>query len=152
MGVEVEDAVWPWFFRHYDVDLIRYVLKLRPLCRPTLMHLLYLIDREVCLKYGDYMFNWEMTHAGPSSGDVLDIINNMVKYRTVFPNYELGFIIYEHKSIAPITLPDELRAVADRVLDAWGRKKLDELASYVQSLDEIKNSRQGEHLRCMSKK
>jgi hypothetical protein len=116
------------------------------------MHLLYLIDREVCLKYGRYMFNWEMTHAGPSSSDVLEIINNMVKYRTVFPNYELGFIIYEHKSIAPITLPDELREIADRVLDAWGRKNLDELVSYVQSLDEIKNSKQGELLRCRPRK
>jgi hypothetical protein len=151
MGAEVEDVVKPWSYRHYDVDLVRYVLKLRPLCRPMLMHLLYLIDREVCLKYGNYMFNWEMTHAGPSSGDVLYIINNMVKYGAVFPNYELGYIIYEHKSIAPITLPDELRATADRVLDAWGRKKLDELVSYVQSLDEIKNARQGEHLRCVTK-
>jgi hypothetical protein len=76
----------------------------------------------------------------------------MVKYGAVFPNYELGFIIYEHKSIAPITLPDELHAIAIRVLDMWGRKKLDELVRYVQSLDEIKNSRQGEHLRCTSKK
>jgi len=152
MGVEIEDAMKPWFFRHHDIDLIRYVLKHRPLCSPTLIHLLYLIDREVCLKYGRYMFNWEMTHSGPSSSDVLDIINNMVKYRTVFPNYELGFIIYEHKSIAPITLPDELREIADRVLDAWGRKNLDELVSYVQSLDEIKNSKQGELLLCRPRK
>jgi hypothetical protein len=152
MQIEVEDAMKPWFFRHYDVDLIRYVLRLRPLCRPTLMHLLYLIDREVCLRYGRYMFKWEMTYAGPSSGDVVDIISNMVKYRAVVPNTELGFVVYELKSTAPIELPDELRAIADEVLRTWGDKKLDDLMSYVQSLDEVKNSKQGERLRCVQRK
>jgi hypothetical protein len=152
MLIEAEDSVKPWFFKHYDVDLIRYVLRLRPLCRTALMHLLYLIDRDVCQKYGKYVFDWEMTYAGPSSGGVLDVVNNMVKYRAVVPNAELGFIIYELKSTAPIELPDELRAIADKVLDTWGHKKLDELMGYVQSLDEIKNAKQGERPRCAPKK
>ena len=151
MRIEVEDAMKPWFFRHYDVDLIRYVLRLRPLCRPTLMHLLYLIDREVCLRYGKYMFEWEMTYAGPSSNDVVDIVSHMIKYRSVLPNAELGFVTYELKSTAPIELPDELRAIADEVLHVWGDKRLDVIMSYVQSLDEVKNSKPGERLRCISK-
>ncbi len=147
----MEDAMKAWAYRHHDVDLIRYVLRLRPMCRPTLMHLIYLIDRELCLKYGETMFKWEMTYGGPSSSDVMSIVNNMVKFRSVFPNAELGFIIYELKSIAPIELPDELRAVADKVLDMWGRKKLDELMSYVQSLDEVRNTKLGERIPCISK-
>ncbi|MFZ8810742.1 MAG: hypothetical protein ACO2PN_21865 [Pyrobaculum sp.] len=152
MRIEIEDAMKPWFFRHYDVDLIRYTLRIRPLCRPTLMHLLYLIDREVCLKYGRYMYNWEMTYTGPSSSDVLDIINHMVKYRSVVPNIELGFVIYELKSNAPIELPDELRTIADKVLDTWDHRKLDELMEYVRSLDEVGDSKLGDRLYCKSKK
>jgi hypothetical protein len=115
------------------------------------MYLLYLVDREVCLKYGRYMFDWEVVYAGPSSSDVVDIINNMVKYRAVVPNAELGFVVYELKSTAPIGLPDELQAIADRVLETWGRVTLDELVTHVQSLDEVKNSKQGERLRCITK-
>jgi hypothetical protein len=152
MRIEVDDTMKPWFFRHYDVDLIRYVLKSKPLCRPTLMHLLYLIDREVCLRYGKYMFEWEMTYAGPSSSDVVDIISHMIKYRAVVPNAELGFVVYELKSTAPIELPDELRAIADEVLHTWGDKELDDLVNYVQSLDEVKDSKQGERLRCVQRK
>ncbi len=147
----MEDATKVWTYRLYDVDLIRYVLRLRPMCRPTLMHLLYLIDRELCLKYGETIFKWEMTYGGPSSGDVVSTINNMVKYRSLSPNAELGFVIYELKSTAPIELPDELRAIADKVLDAWGRKTLDELIDYMQSLDEVKNAKLGERLHCISK-
>jgi hypothetical protein len=116
------------------------------------MHLLYLIDREVCLKYSRYIFDWEMTYAGPSSSHVLDIINHMVKYRAVFTNVELGFVIYELKTTAPIELPDELRAIADKVLDTWGHKKLDELMEYVRGLDEVRESKLGDRLYCKSKK
>jgi len=33
----------------------------------------------------------------------------------------------------PADLPQEVREAADRVLDGWGRKSLDELAEYVNS-------------------
>jgi len=104
------------------------------------------------MKYGRYMFEWEMTYAGPSSDGVMDIVNHMAKYRAVFPNAELGFVIYELKTTASIELPDELRAIADSVLDTWGHKKLDELMEYVRNLDEVRESKLGDRLYCKSKK
>jgi len=116
----------------YQVDLIIYVLRRAgPMPRAKLMKLLFLIDRELHRRYGASAFRWRAYKYGPFSREVLDVLDAMEIYRSVEARAEDGDIVYVLATSAPADLPPEAREAADRVLDEWGRKSLDELAEYV---------------------
>jgi hypothetical protein len=119
----------------YQVDLIMYVLRRAgPTARAKLMKLLFLIDRELHRRYGAAAFRWKMYKYGPFSREVLDVLDAMEIYRSVEALAEDGDIVYVLTTSAPADLPQEVKEVADQVLDEWGRKSLGELAAYVNSL------------------
>jgi len=55
-------------------------------------------------------------------------------------------IIYELASTAPADLPQEVKEAADQVLEAWAHRSLDELLTYVYSLEEVKEAWPGKPL------
>jgi hypothetical protein len=55
-------------------------------------------------------------------------------------------IIYELASTAPAELLPEVKKVADQVLETWAGRGLDELLTYVYSLEEVKEAWPGKPL------
>jgi len=118
----------------YQVDLIIHVLRRAGSTpRRKLMKLLFLIDRELYNRFGATAFSWKAYKYGPFSRDLLDVLDAMELHRSVEGRAEGGDIVYELTTTAPADLPQEVKEVADRVLDVWAGKGLDELAEYVNA-------------------
>jgi hypothetical protein len=97
------------------------------MARTKLMKLLFLIDRELHRRYGAAVFRWKMYRYGPFSREVLDVLDDMEVYGSVVAKVTDDAIIYELASTAPAELPQEVKEVADQILEAWARRSLDEL-------------------------
>ena len=133
-------------FDAYKADLIRYVLRRGPMARTKLMKLLFLIDRELYRRFGATVFHWKMYKYGPFSREVLDTLDDMEIYGSVVSRAEEDAIIYELASTAPADLPQEVKEAADQVLETWAHRSLDELLTYVYSLEEVKEAWPGKPL------
>ena len=103
----------------------------RPAARTKLMKLLFLIDRELYQRFGAAAFRWKMYKYGPFSREVLDTLDDMEIYGSVVSKAEEDAIIYELASTAPAELPQEVREVADQILETWAHKSLDDLLTYI---------------------
>jgi len=121
-----------------QVDLIMYVLRRGPTARTKLMKLLFLIDRELHRRHGATVFRWKMYKYGPFSREVLVTLDDMEIYGSIVSRVEEDDIVYELASTAPAELPREVKEVADQVLETWAHRSLDDLLSYVYSLEEVK--------------
>ena len=133
-------------FDAYKADLIRYVLRRGPMARTKLMKLLFLIDRELHRKFGATVFHWKMYKYGPFSREVLDVLDDMEIDGFVVARAEEDAIIYELASTAPAELPQEVKEAADKILETWARRSLDELLTYVYNLDDVKETWPGKPL------
>jgi len=127
-------------FDAYKADLIRYVLRRGPMARTKLMKLLFLIDRELYQRFGATVFRWKMYKYGPFSREVLDVLDDMDVYGSVVAKVTDDAIIYELASTAPVELPQEVKEVADKILETWAYKSLDYLLTYVYNLEEVKKT------------
>jgi uncharacterized protein YwgA len=133
-------------FDAYKADLIRYVLRRGPMARTKLMKLLFLIDRELYRRFGSTVFRWKMYKYGPFSREVLDVLDDMEIDGFVVARAEEDAIIYELASTAPAELPQDVKEVADQILETWARRSLDELLTYVYNLDDVKETWPGKPL------
>jgi len=133
-------------FDAYKADLIRYVLRRGPMARTKLMKLLFLIDRELYRRFGATVFRWKMYKYGPFSREVLDVLDDMEIDGFVVAKVTDDAIIYELASTAPADLPQEVKEAADQVLETWAGRGLDELLTYVYSLEEVKEAWPGKPL------
>jgi len=133
-------------FDAYKADLIRYVLRRGPMARTELMKLLFLIDRELHRRFGSTVFRWKMYKYGPFSREVLDVLDDMEIDGFVAAKVTDDAIIYELASTAPAELPQEVREVADQILETWAYKSLDYLLTYVYNLEEVKKTWPGKPL------
>ncbi|NAZ33904.1 MAG: DUF4065 domain-containing protein [Pyrobaculum sp.] len=133
-------------FDAYKADLIRYILRRGPMARTKLMKLLFLIDRELYRRFGATVFHWKMYKYGPFSREVLDTLDDMEIDGFVVARVEEDVIIYELASTAPADLPQEVKEAADQVLETWAHRSLDELLTYVYSLEEVKEAWPGKPL------
>ena len=77
---------------------------------------------------------------------MLDVLDDMEVYGSVVAKVADDAIIYELASTAPAELPQEVREVADQILEAWARRSLDELLTYVYNLEEVKEAWPGKPL------
>jgi uncharacterized protein YwgA len=120
---------------HYQVDVVIHVLRrLGRTPRRKLMKLLFLIDRELHIRFGETAFRWRWYKYGPFSREVLNVLDAMELYGSLRSWAEEGDIIYELTTTASPELPQEAREIADKIIDEWGRRSIDELAEYVNSL------------------
>jgi len=133
-------------FDAYKADLIRYVLRHGPMARTKLMKLLFLIDRELHRRFGSTVFRWKMYKYGPFSREVLDVLDDMEVYGSVVAKVTDDAIIYELASTAPVELPQEVKEVADQILETWAHKSLDDLLTYAYNLEEVKKTWPGKPL------
>ena len=133
-------------FDAYKADLIRYVLRRGPMARTKLMKLLFLIDRELHRRFGATVFRWKMYKYGPFSREVLDVLDDMEVYGSVVAKVTDDAIIYELASTAPVEPPQEVKEVADQILETWAHKSLDDLLTYVYNLEEVKEAWPGKPL------
>jgi hypothetical protein len=133
-------------FDAYKADLIRHVLRRGPMARTKLMKLLFLIDRELYRRFGATVFRWKMYRYGPFSREVLDVLDDMEVYGSVVAKVTDDAIIYELASTAPAELPQEVKEVADQILETWAHKSLDDLLTYVYNLEEVKKAWPGKPL------
>jgi len=116
------------------------------MARTKLMKLLFLIDRELHRRHGATVFRWKMYKYGPFSREVLDTLDDMEIYGSVLSRVEGDAVVYELTSTAPAKLPQEVKEVADQVLETWAHRSLDDLLSYVYSLEEVKEAWPGKPL------
>jgi hypothetical protein len=133
-------------FDAFKVDLIIYVLRRGSMARTKLMKLLFLIDRELHRRHGATVFRWKMYKYGPFSREVLDTLDDMEIYGSVLSRVEGDAVVYELTSTTPAKLPQEVKEVADQVLETWAHRSLDDLLSYVYSLEEVKEAWPGKPL------
>jgi uncharacterized protein YwgA len=118
----------------YQVDLIIYVLRrVGSAPRRKLMKLLFLIDKELYNRFGVAVFHWKAYKYGPFSREVLDVLDAMELHRSVEGKVEDSDIVYELTTTASADLPQEVREVADKILDEWSSRSVDELAEYVNA-------------------
>ncbi len=130
----------------YKADLIRYVLQRGPMARTKLMKLLFLIDRKMHRRFGSTVFRWKMYKYGPFTREVLDVLDDMEIDGFVVARAKDDAIIYELASTAPAELPQEVKEVADQILETWAHKSLDDLLTYVYNLEEVKEAWPGKPL------
>jgi uncharacterized protein YwgA len=116
------------------------------MARTKLMKLLFLIDRELHQRFGATVFRWKMYKYGPFSREVLDILDDMEIYGSVVAKVTDDAIIYELASTAPVELPQEVKEVADQILETWAHESLDDLLTYVYNLEEVKKAWPGKPL------
>ena len=133
-------------FDAFKVGLIIYVLRRGSMARTKLMKLLFLIDRELHRRHGATVFRWKMYKYGPFSREVLDTLDDMEIYGSVLSRVEGDAVVYELTSTAPAKLPQEVKEAADQVLETWAHRSLDDLLSYVYSLEEVKEAWPGKPL------
>jgi len=133
-------------FDAYKAELIRYVLRRGPMVRTKLMKLLFLIDRELYQRFGATVFRWKMYKYGPFSREVLDVLDDMEVDGFVVAKVTDDAIIYELASTAPAELPQEVKEAADKILETWAHKSLDDLLKYVYNLEEVKETWPGKPL------
>ena len=133
-------------FDAYKAELIQYVLRRGPMVRTKLMKLLFLIDRELHRKFGAAVFHWKMYKYGPFSREVLDVLDDMEIDGFVVAKVTDDAIIYELASTAPTELPQEVKEAADKILETWARRSLDELLTYVYNLEDVKETWPGKPL------
>jgi uncharacterized protein YwgA len=116
------------------------------MARTKLMKLLFLIDRELHRRFGSTVFRWKMYKYGPFSREVLDVLDDMEIDGFVVAKVTDDAIIYELASTAPAELPQEVKETADKILETWAHKSLDELLTYVYNLDDVKETWPGKPL------
>jgi hypothetical protein len=133
-------------FDAYKADLIRYVLRRGPQAPTKHKKLLLLNQRELQRKFGATAFRWKMYKYGPFSREVLDVLDDMEVYGSVVAKVTDDAIIYELASTAPVELPQEVKEVADQILETWAHKSLDDLLKYVYNLEEVKETWPGKPL------
>ena len=126
--------------------MIRYVLRRGPMARTKLMKLLFLIDRELYQRLGSTVFRWKMYKYGPFSREVLDVPDDMEIDGFVVAKVADDAIIYELSSTAPVELPQEVKEVADQILETWAHKSLDDLLTHAYNLEEVKKTWPGKPL------
>jgi hypothetical protein len=132
----------------YQTELIRYILQRGPMAHAKLVKLLFLIDRELCRRFGVALFRWRMYKDGPLSCEVLDAVWELERDNSVASRWADGAIIYELVSATPSNLPQEVKEVADQVLETWARRSLDSIVEYINSLEEVKGTQPGKRLLC----
>jgi hypothetical protein len=116
-------------------ELVRYVLQHGPVGRRRLMKLLFLIDWELCRRFGSAVFRWRMYKYGPTSREVLHILDDMEEDGSATARAADDDIIYELAPAAPpAELPPEVEEVADQIIEMWMRRSLGELAEYANRL------------------
>ena len=133
-------------FDAYKADLIRYVLRRGPMARTKLVKLLFLIDIELYQRFGATVFRWKMYKYGPFSREVLDVLDDMEIDGFAAAKVADDAIIYELASTAPVELPQEVKETADKILETWAHKSLDDLLTYVYNLEEVKKTWPGKPL------
>jgi len=131
-----------------QAELVCYVLRRGPMAHAKLVKLLFLIDRELCKRFGATAFRWRMYKYGPLSCEVLDAVEELERDGFVADKWADGAIIYELVSVAPSKLPQEVKEVADQVLETWAHRSLDDIAEYTNSLEEVKGTPPGRRLLC----
>jgi hypothetical protein len=132
----------------YQAELVRYVLQRGPIAHTKLVKLLFLIDRELYRRYGATLFSWRASKYGPLSCEVMDVIEDSEIDGSVVDRWIDGTVVYELVSTAPFKLPQEVREVADQVLETWIHRSLDDIAEHINSLDEVKRTPPGKRLLC----
>jgi hypothetical protein len=135
----------------YRGGLIVYVLRRGPMGRRRLMKLLFLIDRELCRRYCVAAFRWKLYKYGPVSRDVYLTLDGLLDGVAVAITATDEDIVYELTSVAYVDvseLPQEVKEVADQVLETWTRRSFDDLIAYVYSLEEVKTAWPGKRLLC----
>ncbi len=125
----------------YQTELVRYVLQRGPMPHAKLVKLLFLIDRELCQRLGSMAFRWRTYKYDPLSCEVLDVVEELERDGFVVGKFVNGAIIYELTSAAPSKLPQEVKEVADQVLETWAYRSLDDILTYVQNLEEVRPGR-----------
>jgi len=125
--------------------LIAYVLSRRSMARTKLMKILYLIDRELYMRRGFTVFQWKLYKYGPFSRGVLDTLDELEDEDVVEAVVEGDALVY--RLLRPLPEPpSEGREVADRVLDTWADRELEELIKYVYGLEEVREAWPGKPL------
>jgi uncharacterized protein YwgA len=132
----------------YQAELVRHVLQRGPMTHPKLAKLLFLIDRELYKRFGATAFRWRMSKYGPLSCEVLDAVEELETDGLVVSRFANGAVIYELTSTAPAELPQEVKEVADKVLETWAHRSLDDLTEYINELEEVKKTSPGRRLLC----
>jgi hypothetical protein len=135
--------------RHWQIDVVRHVLqRVGSVSGRRLKRLLFLIDRELCRRFGDTAFSWKLYKYGPTSREMFHTLDDLEYYGSIVSRATDDDIIYENASTAPIELPQEVREVVDEVLETWGGRSFEELAEYVNSLEEVAKTPPGRKLLC----
>jgi len=134
----------------YQAELVRYVLQRGPMPHAKLVKLLFLIDRELCQRFGSMAFRWRTYKYDPLSCEVLDVVEELERDGFVVGKFVDGAVIYELTSATPAELPQEVREVTDQVLETWTHRSLDDILTYVQSLEEVRKTWPGRRLLCAS--
>jgi len=125
--------------------LVAYVLRRGDMPRGKLMKILYLIDRELYIRYGYTVFRWELYKYGPRSRDVFNALDELEDADAVETYATDDALMY--RLLRPLPEPpDEVKKVADKVLDTWADRELEELAEYVNSLPEVRDAWPGKPL------
>jgi uncharacterized protein YwgA len=130
----------------YQGVLVRYVLLRGATIHIKLVKLLFLIDRELYRRFGATAFRWRMSKYGPLSCEVLDVVEELERDGLVVSRWNNGAVIYEPASATPAELPQEVREAADEVLGTWAHRSLDDIAEYVNNLEEVKKALPGKLL------
>lgn len=126
-----------WVLRLHDYRhaLILYVLqRTGPMGRRRLVKLLFLIDRELCNRYGASAFRWVLYKYGPLSWDVYNTLDDLEELGLVEKEVAEDDIVY--RAAAGGEPRREVEEAADAVIEKWGGRRFDELVSHVNGLVE----------------
>jgi hypothetical protein len=116
--------------------------------RRRLVKLLYLIDRELCGRFCCAMFSWKLYRYGPTSREVLNALDDLLDRDVVDVVATSDDVVYRLVSATAAGLPRGVRKAADKVLETWARRSFEELAEYVNSLEEVRGAWPGKRLLC----
>jgi hypothetical protein len=126
-------------------NLVAYVLRRGDMPRRKLMKLLYLVDRELYMRRGYTVFRWKLYRYGPLSRGVFDALDELEDADAAEMYVTDDAVMYRLLQPLPEP-PDEVKEAADRVLDTWASRSLDELAEYVNNLEEVRDAWPGKPL------
>jgi hypothetical protein len=104
------------------VDVVKKVVlyvvkKRREVDVLTLMHLLYLVDRELFYSCGMTLFSWQMMTVGVHSFDVFNVADSLVDGSYLDKDLKGSRIVYRLKREMYIELPRRLKEIVDKVLE-----------------------------------
>jgi hypothetical protein len=108
--------------------VVLYVVKkLGEVDMKRLMHLMYLIDRELFYLCGFTLFSWRVTLFRVRSFDVYDAADYLVDAGYLDKEVKDSAIVYKIRREVEVKLPKQLRDVVDKVLEkAEGVDNLEE--------------------------